>query len=349
MGDLFDTRHPLVAAPMAGGPTTVVLATAAIEAGAFAFIAGGNKTVEALAAEIDRMRGLSAPFGVNLFVPPTRRVDRKSFAAYAHRLQPEADGYGLELDPEPHGGDDAWAGKIDLLVREPVPVVSLTFGLPPRADVEALQRAGSRVLATVTSVPEAIAAERLGVDGLTVQGPRAGGHSAVHDPVRTPTPLETAELVRLVSAACPLPRIAAGGVDGPDAVAELLAAGASAVAVGTLLLRTDEAGTSRAHRAALDAARTRPDSADHGTVLTRAFTGRPARALHCGFIDRHDAEAPTGYPEVHHLTRELRQAAARAGDTERVHAWAGTGHRAAPEGPAAAVFEWLAEGLAVSG
>lgn len=140
-------------------------------------------------------------------------------------------------------------------------------------------------------------------------------------------------------AAVELSVIGAGGVDGPAAVGRLLAAGAQAVAVGTLLVRTDEAGTSPAHRAAL------ADRSFTSTTLTRAFTGRPARALRNGFIDRHQESAPTAYPAVHHLTRELRQAAAKAGDTDRLHLWVGTGWRSAPEGPAGAVIDHLATGI----
>ncbi|MFA4841759.1 MAG: nitronate monooxygenase, partial [Agrococcus sp.] len=231
---------------------------------------------------------------------------------------------------------DHWREKLAHLVEHPVPVVSFTFGLPSRADVAALQRAGTRVLASITAPDEARAAAAVGVDGLVVQGIGAGGHSARHDPARPPPPVSTAELVRAVRLAVDLPVVAAGGVDGPDAVGALLAAGAESVAVGTLLLRTDEAGTSPAHRAALR------DPRFSETVVTRAFTGRPARALRNGFIDRHDAGAPVAYPAVHHLTRELRQAAGRAGDAERLHLWAGTGYRSAPEGPAADVLRWLA-------
>ena len=76
------------------------------------------------------------------------------------------------------------------------------------------------------------------------------------------------------------------------------------------------------------------------TVLTRAFTGRPARALRNGFVDRHP-EGIVGYPAVHHLTRSLRQAAGAAGDADRLHLWAGTGWRSAPTGPAADVVRHL--------
>ncbi|GAB3239829.1 NAD(P)H-dependent flavin oxidoreductase [Kineosporia babensis] len=331
------TPLPLVAAPMAGGPTTTGLAAAVAQAGAFPFLAAGYKSPSALSAEIEEVRSLGKPFGVNLFVPGPQTVDTAAFKAYAERIQPEADQYGLHLDPSPVVDDDDWAAKVALLVQHPVPVVSLTFGLPAAEDITALQQAGSQVFASVTTVAEAVAADALGVDGLVVQGSDAGGHSATHDPARVVETASTTDVVRQVCANVGLPVIAAGGVDGPGSVRRLLDAGASAVAVGTLLLRTDEAGTSPLHRAAL------ADPAFAETVTTRAFTGRPARALRNGFTDRHSQAAPVAYPAVHHLTRSLRQAAARAGDSDRLHLWAGTGFRSAPTGSAAQVIRHLAE------
>ncbi len=326
---------PVIAAPMAGGPSTAALVTAVAAAGGFGFLAGGYKTPDALATEIAQVRAHTSAFGVNLFVPSTDRPDREAVRAYAAELQPEADVYGLRLDPEPVADDDWWSQKLDLLIDDPVPVVSLTFGLPDATDIAALRRAGTLVLATVTTPNEARSAQAVGVDGLVVQGLGAGGHNATHDPRRAPDPIPTDALVRHVRAAVELPIIAAGGVDGPASVQALLRAGAHAVAVGTLLLRTDEAGTSATHRAAL------ADETFAETVLTHAFTGRPARALRNGFIDRHQATAPICYPAVHHLTRALRQAAAQAGDTDRLHLWAGTGYRSAPTDPASDVVRWL--------
>ncbi|MBK8462115.1 MAG: nitronate monooxygenase [Nigerium sp.] len=332
---LLNSRLPIVAAPMAGGPSTVALARAVASAGAFPFLAGGYKATDALAAEIEQLRPLGVGFGVNLFVPSRATIDRTVFAAYATEVQPEADAHGLRLDPVPVvDDDDSWADKLALLIDRPVPVVSVTFGLPDRRDVAALRAVGTRVLASVTTPEEAILARDAGVDGLVVQGPDAGGHSATFDGTRTPEPVDTAALVARVRRSIGLELIAAGGVDGPDAVRRLLAAGANGVAVGTLLLRTDEAGTSRTHRAAL------ADPTFTETAMTRAFTGRPARALRNGFVARH--RGIDAYPAVHHLTRELRQAASRAGDADRVHLWAGTGFRNAPTGPAGEAIRQLA-------
>lgn len=331
------TALPLAAAPMAGGPSTVALARAVASAGAFPFVAGGYRTVDALAGFLDALDGLD--FGVNLFVPSPSPIPLPTFRAYATSLHSEASRYGLTLPSTPLHDTDGWAEKLDLLLQRPVPVVSLTFGLPDTRDIAALRRAGSRVLATVTTPDEAAAAASHGVDGLIVQGHAAGGHSATFDPARFPAAVETSELVGRVLARVPLPVIAAGGVDGPVSVRDLLRAGARSVAVGTLLLLTDEAGTNATHRSALT------DPAYRETVLTRAFTGRPARALRNAFIDRHDHAAPVGYPAVHHLTRDLRRAAATAGDPGNLHLWAGTGHRQARSTPAADVITALAQHL----
>ena len=277
---------------------------------------------------------------MNLFAPHPTAISKADFLRYARELQPEAERYGLDLSQATLvEDDDRWADKLDLLLADPVPVVSVTFGLPRPGEIAALRRAGSQMLVTVTTVEEARAAADVGADALVAQGSNAGGHSGTHDPRRAITAMPTDQLTRAVIAATGLPVVAAGGVDGPAAVADLLAAGASTVAVGTLLLRTVESGASRTHKDAL------ADPQFTATVITRAFTGRPARALRNRFADRYGATAPAGYPAIHHLTRALRQAAAAAADPHGLHLWAGTGYQSATTEPAGAVIDGLANQL----
>jgi NAD(P)H-dependent flavin oxidoreductase YrpB (nitropropane dioxygenase family) len=326
---------PVLAAPMAGGPGTPQLVTAAAQAGSMGFLAAGYKTPHAVAAEIAAVDGVR--FGVNLFAPNPVPVDPAEFRSYARLLAAEADRYGVTLPAAPVEDDDGWHDKIDMLRAHPVGVVSFTFGIPPAADLAALRATGAVLVQTVTSTAEARAAAEAGLDALVVQSAAAGGHSGTLTP-REPVP-EAAlpDLVAAVRAAVTLPVVAAGGIGTPTDVTAALAAGASAVAVGTALLRCAEAGTSATHKAALaDRART------GGTVRTRAFTGRPARGLRNEFTDRYDGAAPYGYPALHHLTSPMRKAAAAAGDPERVHLWSGTGYRHATEEPAATILARLA-------
>ncbi|MTD58247.1 nitronate monooxygenase [Amycolatopsis pithecellobii] len=331
---------PVLAAPMAGGPTTPRLVAAAAEAGSAGLLAGGYKPTETLAREITEVRGASIPFGVNLFAPNPVPIDEVTYQRYARKLQPEADPYGIDLASIPRTeDDDRWRDKIDLLLADPVPLVTFTFGLPDRAVITALRGAGTLTGQTVTAPGEARQAAEAGVDFLAVQGIAAGGHSGTFTPDRLPADIPLTELVREVRAVTELPVIAAGGIATAGVVTEVLEAGASAVAVGTVLLRSEESAASQTHRAAL------ADPARDRTVLTRAFTGRPARGLDNTFIERYEDVAPLGYPAVHYLTSPMRKAAAAAGDADRVHLWAGTGYRHATAEPAAKILGRLASKL----
>ncbi|MEU9411884.1 nitronate monooxygenase [Streptomyces sp. NPDC048281] len=327
---------PVLAAPMAGGPSTPALVTAAARAGGLGFLAGGYRTAQALAGQIHATRGEGVAFGVNLFVPDPVRVSGEAYRRYLREVQAEADPYGLTLPGEPVEDDDHWTDKIDLLTSSPVPWVSFTFGIPDRAVVGALRRAGSTVLQSVTSADEALRAAASGVDALIVQASAAGGHSATLTPAQPPTPVPLPRLIAQVRRAVDLPLIATGGIATATDVRAALDAGAVAVMVGTVLLRTKESGASAPHQAAL------VDPAFGTTVVTRAFTGRPARALRNHFTDRYDPLAPVGYPALHHLTAPLRKAATAAGDTRLIHLWAGTGHRLAKDESAADTFARLA-------
>lgn len=328
--ELIADLSPVFVAPMAGGPSTPALVAAAWRAGFVAQLAAGYRTAVELERQLDETDAADVGvFGVNLFVPSGERVDPAAYAAYRARLLPEAAARHVELPADPIEDDDAWAEKRDVLLRRPVPIVSFTFGLPPRADIAAMRRAGSLTVQTVTSRAEAEAAAAAGVDVLMLQGYGAGGHSGVWDPTSGPEPVDLDRVLGEVRRAVDLPVIATGGIGTAARVGELLAAGAAAVAVGTAVLASPESGASDLHKTALT------DASYHGTVITRAFTGRPARALRNRFVAEHDAAAPHGYPALHHLTRPLRQAATAAGDPSALNLWAGTAHASAAAAPVA--------------
>ncbi|AXB48239.1 2-nitropropane dioxygenase [Amycolatopsis albispora] len=325
---------------MAGGPTTPRLVIAAAEAGGAGVLAGGYKSAEALAAQLGEVRAAGVPFGVNLFAPNPVPVDPGEYDRYRNALQPEADRLGVDLTGIPvTEDDDAWRDKVDLLLADPVPLATFTFGLPDRAVIRALRAAGTVTGQTVTTAAEAEQATAAGVDLLVVQGAAAGGHSGTLSPDRLPVEKPLADLVREVAGVTRLPIVAAGGLTRGGDVADVLHAGAVAVMVGTVLLLAGESGASATHRAALGQA------GPGQTVLTRAFTGRPARALRNAFTDRFTATAPAGYPALHHLTSPLRKAAAAAGDADRLHLWAGTGYPDATAEPAADILRRLSARL----
>lgn len=334
---MTDPRARVVLAPMAGGPTTVELVAAAANAGCFGFLAAGYLTVDGLSERIDDLRSRSPhPFGVNVFVPsPDRPELAQSARDFGERLEPLAELSGIALG-QPRWDDDDYDVKIDLLVAARPSVVSFAFGWPSLSDVDRLRAAGVEVWVTVNDPRQVEWALELGVDAIVAQGDEAGGHRG--GPVDEPHGIRRMDLVSavrtLVSGRARI--VAGGGVMNALDVAATLAQGADAVACGTAFLRAHEAGTAPVHRDAL--------AQDTATVVTRAFTGRSARALQTSWTDLFTDGAPAAYPHVHHVTKPLRDHGKASGSPDLVHLWAGTGHASARAASAGEIARELLSG-----
>lgn len=344
-------QRPVIGAPMAGGPTTPELVAAVGEAGGLGMVGLGYLDVDGTRDAIARVRAAtSAPFGVNVFL--LDRVDSEealdaeggddAVARYAAAITPVAERLGITLAHDPVFSDFDQDAKIAALVEDPVAVVSFTFSIPDPDDVRALQEAGSAVVVTVATVADARRAVEVGADWLSVQSAEAGGHRSTTTVGEEPDDSTTVAFTRAVSAALPeTPFVAAGGISTTADVAAVLEAGADGVQLGTVLLRTPEAGTTALHRGALADARfteTRP---------TRCYTGRFARSLVNDFVAEFDPLAPAAYPHLHVLTGPMRKAAARAGDVGVPPLWAGSNWRAADawaDRPAAEIVAELWDG-----
>ena len=310
--------NPLVLAPMAGGPSTVALAAAAVSGGVFPFLAGAYLSPAQLRDDIASLRDqTSEPFGVNIFAPSPNLASMQSDAlAYAALLEPWAADAGVELG-EPKYDDDAFLAKVEVLVEAAPAVVSFAFAWPPAEVVRRLQGVGTDVWVTVNELAELRWATELGVDGVVAQGWEAGGHrGGAVDSGREQLPVR--DLVVALRAETDLPLLAAGGIMTGAEAADLLRRGASAVALGTAFLTCPEAGTADVHAHALTHRR--------GTQVTRVFTGRSARALVTTWTELYSDVAPAAYPHVHHVTAPLRAHGRATGEAELVNLWAGTGH-----------------------
>jgi nitronate monooxygenase len=331
--------HPIIQAPLAGGPSTPQLAAAVSAAGGLGFLAAGYKTPGALAADITTTRELtSAAVGVNLFLLAETPVDQARLAAYAKAIELEALRHHVGLG-EPHFDDDGFQAKLEVVCRQRPPIVSFTFGCPAPEVVQRLHELDIAVWVTVTDVDEALVAAQAGADALVVQGVEAGGHRGGFEDADGRGEVALLPLLRLVARACELPLIASGGIADGAGVAAVLAAGARAAQIGTAFMRCPEAATSDAHRDAL--------GAPTPTAITRAFSGRRARGIVNAFMRDHDDHAPPAYPHVNQLTAPLRAAAREAGDADAINLWAGQAHTLAEDRPAGElVHRWSAEARA---
>jgi nitronate monooxygenase len=315
--------HPIVQAPLSGGGSTPELAAAVSGTGGLGFLAAGYTSGSDLDAAIRATRNLTtAPFGVNLFVLEETAVDEAALDAYRQALTADAARLGATLG-ETRFDDDDLEAKVTVLEQARVAVVSTAFGCPSAELAERLHASGSAVWVTIGSPAEVEAAVAVAADGLVVQGTEAGGHRGGLD---DGSELSLLPLLRLVARETDLPLVAAGGIADGASVAAVLAAGAAAAQIGTAFLRSPEAGTSAAHRAAL--------AGGGATAITRAFTGRRARGIVNEFMREHP-DAPAAYPQVHQLTAPLRAAARATDDAQAINLWAGQAYSLADELPAA--------------
>jgi nitronate monooxygenase len=320
---------PVVLAPMAGGPSTVDLAAAVSDAGGLGFLAAGYLPVETVAEQLAELSNrTSRPWGLNIFSPPAPEMPATVDAVEHYRMviEPLSGAAGVALG-EARWDDDGYDAKVALAAQRHVPVVSFTFGCPTADVVDRLHGAGCSVWVTVTDAAEALAAAELGVDVLVAQGAEAGGHrGSFLDDDDDPYPLT--ELLTEVRHLVPdLPLVAAGGIMDGAGIATVLRQGAVAAQLGTAFLRCPEAATNAVARAAV--------GTDAPTALSRAFTGRLARGIVNTWTAGVGQEAPSAYPQVHHLTSPLRAHGRAAGDIDLVNVFAGTNHRRSRELPAA--------------
>ncbi|NCF26343.1 MAG: DUF561 domain-containing protein [Gammaproteobacteria bacterium] len=301
--DLLGIDHPIIQAPMAGsdGP---VLAAAVSNAGGVGSLGCGEMSAEKLREEFDKTRASTTrPFIINFFAHDTPVFPsddaasmRKQLAIYYEEL---GLGQDLTLSASPMRSFDAAMLEAVLDLRPEI--VSFHFGLPSEEMLDALKSAGSIILCSATTVTEARKLEAGGVHAIIAQGYDAGGHRGTFSTPVDAGNVGTFALIPQIVDAVSVPVIAAGGIADGRGIAAAFALGASGVQMGTAFLLCPESAASPIHRQVLQQAR------DDSTVVTRAFTGRPARTIVNRFVEEmapQDREVPA-FPLQDSLTLPL--------------------------------------------
>jgi nitronate monooxygenase len=336
----FGLKMPVLLAPMAGAspPSLSIAAMNAGSLGACGALLMRPDEIFAWAAEV-RAKA-NGPFQFNLWIPdPAPRRD----AAHETRVRAFLETWGPAVAAS--AGDTTppdFGAQCDALLAARPPIVSSVMGLYPPDFVAKLKQAGIVWFANVSTVAEARAAEAAGADVVAVQGMEAGGHRGCFDAAQAERQL--VGLVALVPAvvdAVNIPVVATGGIGDARGAAAALMLGASAVQIGTALLRTPEA---QLHPAWADAlARAAPED----TMLTRAFSGRAGRSIATDYVRAAaavDAPAPAPYPVQRGLSGAMRAQGNKIGDVHRMQTWAGQSARLARAEPAGVVLRDIWDG-----
>jgi nitronate monooxygenase len=313
-------RLPLIAAPMAGGPTTPDLVAACSAAGALGSFGFAYTQPEEMKKQAASVRAKTdRPFGINLFVsaqpapvaPEAQRAALDAVAAYYKELQL----------PNPEPVSSPYAPDLDaqLAAVETIKPRVFTVHLDSlaRDKVERFKKLGVMVGGSATCAAEAKGLEALGFDFVIAQGGEAGGHRGTYlrDPYQSLT--GTLALTRIVLRAVKLPVIAAGGIMDGEGIAAVLALGAQAAQLGTAFIPCPESGASKVHKDALLNAK------EDDTRVTEKFSGKPARGLANRFMKEMESAPQLVFPAQNTLTGKLRQASAKAGKPDFVNMWAG--------------------------
>ncbi len=336
--ELLGIEIPVIQAPMAGAATPE-LAAAVSAAGALGSLGSATLTPDELLAQAQAVRdSTDRPFNVNFFCHPAPELDAPAVARARERLGDLYLEFDLGEPPVPSIPPIAFdEARLEALLEIRPAVASFHFGLPAETAVRAVRGAGCIVLSSATTVAEARFLAESGADAVIAQGAEAGGHRGSFLVDGDDGPIGTLALVPQVVDAVDAPVVAAGGIADGRGLAAALALGAGGAQIGTAFLASPEAATHPLHRAALKAARA------EDTVITRAFSGRPARAVRNRATDE-AGEEPLSFPAQLSLSRPLAAAAAERESGEFLSMWAGQGAALAVELPAAELLERLVAG-----
>jgi nitronate monooxygenase len=289
-------------------------------------------------AWVDEFRsGSNGLFQLNLWMPdsPPRREQEKEqlVREFLDKWGPPVPGDAGDATPL-----DSAAQSQAFLDAKP-PIVSSVMGLYPSEFVQQLKQRGITWFANVSTVAEAVQAERAGADVVVVQGMEAGGHrGCFHADQAERTQIGLVALVPAVADAVHIPVVATGGIADERGIAAAFLLGASAAQIGTGFLRCPEAKLNPAWALALAKA------APEDTVVSRVFSGRAGRSLFTEYVRAATAPGappPAPYPVQRGLTAKMRAEAQKSGDVQRMQAWAGQSARLATTDPAGEVVRRL--------
>jgi nitronate monooxygenase len=327
--DRFGLRLPILQAPMAGA-CPPELASAVAEAGGMG--AGGmlQDPPERIAEWVEQFRSRSSgALQLNIWIPDPPHDDQD-------RIEAAREFLGRFGTPgEPDGGPAlVFHEQCEAMLAAHPTVISSIMGLFEPDYVRRLHEQGIAWFACATTLDEALAAQQAGADAIVAQGMEAGGHrgSFIQDAAER-TQVGLFALLPWFADHLRVPIVAAGGIADGRGVAAALALGASAVQVGTALLRCPETGISQQWSAALDGL------APEATVTTRAYTGRLARAAPTPYLrawTEPDAPRPAPFPHQLRLVTQWRRGAPNGLDL--ANHWAGQSAALATEEPAGEVI-----------
>jgi nitronate monooxygenase len=287
--ELIGIGAPIVQAGMAGvaGPDLVA---AVSNAGGLGILSGTLLAPEDLRDRIHQIKKLTrAPFGVNLLMHshlrPPKKVDEIP-KQQIQQTQSVLNEFRRELSLTEKQDElpqipDLLGSALEIILQENVPVWSIGLGEPDGSMVKECHKNGTRVMAMISTVEDALSMAETGVDVLIAQGTEAGGHrsTGIKKESNQAAAIGSISLIPQVVDAVKIPVLAAGGIVDGRGMLAAFSLGASGVLIGTRFIATKESIAPECHKQALI------QSDSDATMITDAYTGMYARAIRNRYID----------------------------------------------------------------
>ncbi|KAA2223672.1 NAD(P)H-dependent flavin oxidoreductase [Chryseobacterium sediminis] len=322
--ELLGIEYPILQGPFGGGLSTVELTTTVSNLGGL----GGFGAYTLSLQEIydihkEIQTKTDKPYNLNLWVNDHDIIDEKhtkeQYQKAIEIFKPYFELLETEIPAPPPSFESRFQNQLNVIFDIKPKVFSFMFGLLDENIIEDLHRQGTVVLGNATTLNEAVALEKIGVDVIVASGFESGGHRPSFLDQAELSTTGTFALIQLIKDKVRIPIVAAGGIANGRGIAGAFQLGAEAVQIGTAFLATEESGALPIHKEFLFS------EAARSTTLTRAYTGRLGRGITTKIsrdvLTATDKTLP--FPLQTHFMGVLRKAALEQQKNDLVFFWAG--------------------------
>ena len=227
--------------------------------------------------------------------------------------------------------------QFQVILDERVPVFSFSCGLLRQDQMKALKNNKTFVIGTATNLAEIKELEQIGVDAIVLQGEESGGHRATFIGSVTDSLLSLLTFIPLAKEITRLPLIASGGITSAAQIIAALFLGAEGIQLGTAFAFCAESTIPACYKKALKKFSSRP------TVITSAYSGRPARVIYTHFLDQLEKLPRTDFPYQYILMQDLRDKCQQLSNIDFLPLFAGESFSQASDRSALEIFYELAQ------
>lgn len=276
--DLLGIEYPIFQGPFGGGLSTVELTSIVSNLGGLGGFGAYTLTAQEIYDAHQQIKShTDKPYNLNLWVSDHDIIDQetteKQYEKAVEIFKPYFDRLDIEIPSLAPSFESRFQNQLQAVLDIRPKVFSFMFGLLDQDVVDQMHQRNIILAGNATTVDEAIALEKIGVDMIVASGFESGGHRPSFLDQAELSTTGTFALIQLIKDQVKIPVVAAGGIANGRGIAAALTLGAEAVQIGTAFLACEESGALPVHREFIFS------EFSKYTALSRAYTGRLGRGI----------------------------------------------------------------------